>query len=140
MSDSTYARKSKTGLKMPQNPTGIDRLGIRYHGPILTGLIGVNERLERDAVASTQTSAEIRRIAPGGANYLPPPESIPPHHDPRLEPDPVLAAQRAELRRPELYDPVLRHHLGLPTLPDPHEQLQRRADDWQARRKDRILR
>ena len=139
MSDSIPTKKNKAGLKMPRNPGGLDKLGIRYHGPVLTGLMGVNERLERDAVASQQTHAEIRRIAPGGAKYLPPVESIPPRQDPRLEPDPVLAAQRAELRRPEFYDPVLRHHAGLPPLPDRYEELRRREEDWRRRRKERII-
>lgn len=135
MSVTGYFAKNKPELKMPKSETGTDNLGTHYEGPVLSGLAGVNQQLERQAVNSSQTSAQIRDIAPGGISYLPPPASIHPSQGPRLEPDPLLAAQRHRLGgRPELCDPVLRHHIGLPPLPDPYDEQRRRAE---AGRKER---
>ena len=52
---------NKPELKMPK--TG--DLGIRFEGPVLTGLIGVNHQLELRAASSPQTRAQIRDLAPG---------------------------------------------------------------------------
>ena len=135
-----YFTKNKPDLKMPKSETGTDNLGTRYEGPVLSGLLGVKEQIERQAVSSAQTSAQIRDIAPGGVNYLPPAEYMPPREDTRLEPDRLLAAQREQLgNRPELYDPVLRHHLRLPPLPDPYEVQRRRAEAWQKKRDKHVI-
>ena len=100
-------------------------LGIRFEGPVLTGLLGVNHQLERQAASTPQTSAQIRAIAPGGVSCINPNTRIPAYQPLPMEPDPVYAWQRSQLPHASLADPVIRHHLNLPPLPDPYEKLRR---------------
>jgi hypothetical protein len=131
----------KPDLMMPKTDTGRDNLGIQYEGPVLSGLLGVRQQLQRQAVSSPQTSSQIREIAPGGAAYIPPEQFINPGKDPRLEPDPVLAYRRQELgNRPDLCDPVIRHHLNLPPLHDRYEELRRNAEHWARERSKHLIR
>jgi hypothetical protein len=112
-----------------QDPvTSRDSLGIRYEGPVLTGMLGLNQQLERQATSSPQTSAQIREIAPGGLTYETPSYGVHPYQGNPTEPDPVYAQQRSELPHPSLADPVIRCHLNLPPLPDPYEQRRQAAE------------
>ena len=140
MSVSSYLTKNIPDLKMSKTETGTDDLGIRYEGPVLSGLMGVRQNLQQNAVNSPQTDRQIREIAPGGVNYLEPSPSIRLRQDPRLEPDPLLAAQRDRLAPHEPYDPVLRHHAGLPPLPDPYEKQRLRAENWEKERNLHVIR
>jgi hypothetical protein len=124
----TSIRKHKPELTMPRTETGTDNLGIRYEGPVLSGYLGVQQELERLAVNSAQTRAQVREIAPGGVTYVERTDFEFCYHGLPIEPDPLRAWQRRELgNRPELYDPVLRHHTGLPPLPDPYDELRKRG-------------
>lgn len=130
MSVTAYFTKNKPELKMPKSDTEPDSLGIRYEGPVLSGRVGVQHQLQNHAANSPQTSAQIRALAPGGLTCLPPSAYVHATHDPRLQPDPLRAAQRESLgNRPELYDPVLRFHTGRPPLPDPYESRHPRAQN-----------
>jgi len=121
----------KPELTMPRNDAGTDELGISYRGPVLSGLLGLKQQLELQAASSPRTSAQIREIAPGGAAYLDPTTYSLPSNDTRLVRDPVYAAQREQLPHPSLADPVIRHHLNLPPLPDAYEERRRRAEHFQ---------
>ncbi len=57
----------------------------------------------------------------------------------RTTPDPVYAHQARQLGRPDLADPVIRHHLNLPPLPDPYEKARQRAEYWQKERHKHVL-
>jgi hypothetical protein len=138
MSISGYFSKNVPDPKMPKTETGTDDLGIRYEGPVLSGLLGVRQNLQQNAVNSPQTSSQIREIAPGGVTYLEP-LSVLAREDPRLQPDPLGAAQRADVGSREAYDPVLRFHLGLPPLPDAHEQRRRSAEEWEKKRLNHVI-
>jgi hypothetical protein len=139
MSISGYLSKNVPDLKMPKTETGTDDLGIRYEGPVLSGLLGVRQNLKQNAVNSPHTSSQIREIAPGGVNYLELPPSIHLREDTRLQPDPLLAAQRDDVGPREAYDPVLRSHLNLPPLPDPHQQRRRSAERWEKERHNHVI-
>jgi len=135
-----YIKVNKPELKMPRCESGTDELGIRYQGPVLSGMRGVKQQLELQAVSSPSASSQIRQIAPGGLNYLPPSPPTSPASDTRLDPDPMYAAQRRLLNnRADLCDPVLRHHLRLPPLPDPYEQRRLAAEAWQKERHKHVL-
>jgi hypothetical protein len=123
MDVTSYIKKSKPELKMPKTDpfTGRDSAGIRFEGPVLSGLVGVKHQLQQHAANSPQTSAQIREIAPGGLTYIPPEKYINSGEDPRLVSDPLYSAQARQLGHPSLADPVIRHHLNLPPLPDPYE-------------------
>jgi len=125
---------NKPELKIPKTETGADELGIRYEGSVLNGLLGLKEKLERQAVFSNETSAQIREIAPGGVKYIDPFAQTPSGHGYQLEPDLVYANQRSQLRHPSLADPVIRHHLNLPPLPDPYDEIERRREYWERER------
>jgi hypothetical protein len=143
MSDTGYFVRNKPELKMPRpGPvTGADNLGIRYEGSVLTGLLGVKQQLERQAANSPQTGAQIREIAPGGVTYVNPHSPIHYYHGVPIDSDPVYAAQRACLGgSPGSTDPVLRHHLNLPPLPDPYEERHRAAEAWQKERHKHVSR
>lgn len=133
-----YFDKNVSDLKMPKTET--DDLGIHYEGPVLSGLLGVRQNLKRNAVNTPQTSSQVREIAPGGVNYLDPPASIPYREDTRLQPDPLFAAQRANVDPRETCDPVLRSHLALPPLPDPYEQRRLIAQRWEKERHNHVIR
>ena len=119
----TYIKRSKPELKMPKTDpfTGRDSAGIRFEGPVLSGLVGLKHQFQQHAAGSPQTSAKIREIAPGGVAYKPPENCVGSREDPRLEHDPLYSAQARQLVHPCLADPVLRHHLNLPPLPDPYQ-------------------
>jgi hypothetical protein len=123
MDVTSYIKKSKPELKMPRTDpvTGVDSCGIRFEEPVLSGLIGVKHQLQQHAAGSPQTSAQIREIAPGGVTYIPPENYVTSGQDPRLRRDPLYSAQARQLDHPSLADPVIRHHLNLPPLPDPYE-------------------
>ena len=116
MSIHGFFDKNVPDLKMPE--TGTNPLGIRYQGPVLSGSLGVRQSLERSAVNSPPSPTGIGS---------------------RLPPDPLLAAQRADVGRRESTDPVLRAHLGLPPLPDPYEQRRRSAERWEKERLDHVI-
>jgi hypothetical protein len=128
--------KPEVKFPKPDPLTNRDSLGIRYEGPVLTGMLGLNQKLEDRAAASPQTSAQIREIAPGGATYIPPEQFLNPGSDPRLTPDPAYAYQRSQLPHPSLADPVIRHHLNLPPLPDPYEQRRQAAEAFEKLKKE----
>lgn len=87
-------------MPKPDPVTGRDSLGIPYEGPILTGILGVAPQLERQAVSSAQTSAQIREIASGGLTYETPSYRIHTFQGNPIEPDPLYAQQRSELPHP----------------------------------------
>ncbi len=98
MDVTSYIKKSKTELKMPRTDpvTGVDNAGIRFEGPVLSGLVGVKHQLQQNAAGSPQTSAQIREIAPGGVTYIPPrklrhlrPGPAPPTRPSLLRPGPT---------------------------------------------------
>ena len=62
MSVNGYFNKSKPDLMMPKTESRTDNLGIHYEGPVLSGLRGVNQQLERHATPLPQTGAQIREI------------------------------------------------------------------------------
>jgi hypothetical protein len=129
-----------SGLNPPPSGPSVDDLGIRYEGPVLSGLVGARQQLRNQASASSQTSTQIRELSPGGASYLPNPALLHPSHDSRLQPDPLRDAQRSRLGgRHDLCDPVLRAHTGLPPLPDPYEEQRRRQETWPKVRDRHIL-
>jgi hypothetical protein len=141
MDVTTYLRKNEPELTMPQTQTGADDLGIRYEGPVLSGIVGVKHQLELHAASSPQSSAKIREIAPGGAAYVNPADQGFCYHGIPIEPDPLKDWQRQELgNRPELYDPVLRAHSGLPPLPDPYEERRRIAECCRRERENHVTR
>ena len=123
MDVTSYVKKSKPELKMPKTDpfTGRDSAGIRFEGPVLSGLVGVKHQLQQHATGSPQTSAKIREIAPGGVACIPPENFVSSGEDPRLQRDPLYSAQARQLGHPSLADPVIRHHLNLPPLPDPYK-------------------
>jgi hypothetical protein len=123
MDVTSYIKRSKPELKMPKTDpfTCRDSAGIRFEGPVLSGLVGVKQQLQQHAANSPQTSAQIREIAPGRVPYVPPENYVSSREDPRLQRDPLYAAQARQLGHPSLADPVIRHHLNLPPLPDPYE-------------------
>ena len=128
MSVTAYFAKYRPDPKMNRGHSGVDRVGIAYCGPVLSGSLAVRHGLELKAVNSPAAGEQICRIAPGGLGYQEPPAPDPGYRDPRLDPDRLLAAQRdASLSRGEPYDPVLRFHLGLPLLPDPYAPTRRIA-------------
>jgi hypothetical protein len=107
---------------MPKTEACRDKLGIRFEGPVLSGMLGVKQQLERQAASSPQTCAQIREIAPGGVNYVKPAELVSSCRGTPIDPDPVYAYQRSRLGHPSHADPVLRHHMNLPPLPDPYKR------------------
>ena len=131
MSVTAYFAKYRPDLKMSRTHSGVDQVGIAYYGPVLSGSLAVRQGLELQAVNSPAAGAHIRRIAPGDLDYQEPPAPDPGYSDPRLDPDGLLAAQRAAtLSRCEPYDSVLRFHLGLPLLPDPYVPARRIVRSW----------
>ncbi len=82
--------------RMPQNPEGVDELGIRYEGPVLTGLLGVREAFQDQAT---------KLLGPRESNL---PELGPGFKVGPMSPGPPVTANYAN---PEDYDPVLRFHL-----------------------------
>jgi hypothetical protein len=119
---------------MPKHETGTDELGIRYEGPVLSGLLGLRQQLERQAASSPQAGARIREIAPGGIAYAGPPSPVHCSHGNPVQPDPLYACQREQLGHPSLADPVIRHHLNLPPLPDPYEERRLAEEYWAEKR------
>lgn len=122
MKTSDYLKLNKPELTMPrQDPFAPGP--IRFHGPVLEGLIGLNHQLERQAANNHLTRSQICEIAPGGLSYLNPhlplTTSTGSSEDPRLHRDYRTAYFVNSFPHPSYADPVLRFHMGLPPIQHP---------------------
>ena len=134
---------------MPENPEGVDALGIRYEGPVLTGKMGVRQAFRKQATVLCGPHESILPPLASGVKFAP--ASLipqPPNAADRLvSVDPVRAGQRAEFGpppsttygHPEQYDPVLRSHLHMEPAPDPYEAQRLREARWLAIRDKHLV-
>jgi hypothetical protein len=120
---------------MPENPGGIDELGIRYEGPVLTGHLGVRQSFREQAgKLCDPRDSNLPDLGPdvqaGPVSFQPQPAK---GADALVSVDPLMAVHRAKFgpppsttyARPEQYDAVLRSHLHMGPAPDPYEYLRR---------------
>ncbi len=124
--------------RMPQNPGGVDELGIHYEGPVLTGLLGVREAFKDQAAGlGNRRESNLPELGPGfKVEPVRPASPFAEANNHLLSVDPVMEAHRSQFgpppsatyTHPEQYDPVLRFHLGMKPAHDPYEaQRKRRA-------------
>jgi hypothetical protein len=130
--------------RMPENPGGIDELGIRYEGPVLTGHLGVRQAFRDQAgKLCDPRESNLPYLGPGvqagPVSFQPQPANA---ADALVSVDPVVAAYRSRFgpppsthySSPEQYDAVLRSHLNMGPAPDPYEHQRRR----EARRQSKV--
>jgi len=133
---------SPPDMRMPKNPDGVDELGIRYEGPVLTGRVGVREAFRDEATKlSGHRESNLPDLGPG-VQTGPVPSPGPPANraDALVSVDPVMQAQREKFgpppsstyTHPEQYDPVLRSHLRMEPAADPYEQRRREKAYWES--------
>lgn len=111
---------------MPKSPDAIDELGIRYHGSVLTGRLGVRQAFRKQAY---ELCGHRESNLPDLGRDV---QAV----------DPVMAAHRAQFGRPpsstyvrhEQYDAVLRSHLHMEPAPDPYDAQRRRHAHWESTR------
>ena len=122
-------------IRIPKNPSGIDELGIRYEGSVLTGLLGVRQAFREQACKLLlRRESHLPDLGPDVRTEPVPIKPQPPNGaDALVSVDPWVAAQRSEFgpppsttyTRPEQYDAVLRAHLHMGPAPDHYEKLRR---------------
>jgi hypothetical protein len=135
-------------LRMPDNPGGVDALGIRYEGPVLSGKLGVRQAFRKQATQMCGPRESSLPPLESGVKFAPAPIlPQPPNAADRLvSVDRVMAGHRGEIGRPpsttyvhpEQYDAVLRSHLHMEPAPDPYEADRLREARWQAIRHQHI--
>lgn len=128
--------------RMPENPGGVDDLGIRYEGPVLRGLLGVREAFrEQTYKLCGPRESNLPDLGPGVRTEPVPLKPQPPNRaDALVSVDPVVDVYRSQFgpppstnySSPEQYDAVLRSHLHMGPAPDPYEDQRRRRAGWQS--------
>jgi hypothetical protein len=58
-------------LHMPKNPKAVDDLGIRYEGPVLTGLLGVRQALRSRTRRTPGSTSQPCPISGGKCRWDP---------------------------------------------------------------------
>ena len=119
--------------RMPKTPSGVDELGIRYEGPVLTGHLRVRQSFREQAgKLCDPRQSNLPDLGPGvqagPVSFQPQPANA---ADALVTVDPLVAVHRAKFgpppsttyTHPEQYDAVLRAHLHMEPPPDPYEYL-----------------
>jgi len=128
--------------RMPKNPEGVDELGIRYTGPVLTGMAGVRQTFRDEAYKlAAHRESNLPDLGPGIQAQPPPSPWPPPDANKHLvSVDPLMRAHRDQFgpppsssyTHPEQYDPVLRSHLPMAPAHDPYERRRRELAHWES--------
>jgi len=128
--------------RMPKNPEGVDELGIRYTGPVLTGMAGVRQTFRDEAYKLCGHRESLLPDLGSGIRTEPPPAPRPPAKTSNavVSADPLMKAHREQFgpppagsyTHPEQYDPVLRSHLRMAPAHDPYEERRRRQAYWES--------